>query len=136
MDNYNNHDFISPDKIMPSTSKNKHYGNFSSYSNRNAPFSIKFKNNNNRMYTQERNDYENEIENDNYDEDIDNNEENEYNNESKDNNGKVLNDIHNLKNDIMDVLNNDNDKEMDEKIVYYVFFIYIVLFSLFIKKRN
>ena len=54
MDNYNNHDFMSQNKIMPNTAKNKNYGNFSSYSNRNVPFSIKFKNNNNdnRMYTQ------------------------------------------------------------------------------------
>ena len=54
---------------MPNTGKNKNYGNFSSYSNRNAPFSIKFKNNNNdRVNTQVKNEYENEMDYDNYDE--------------------------------------------------------------------
>ena len=121
MDNYNNKEFISQNKIMPNTAKNKNYGNFSSYSNRNAPFSIKFKNNNNRMYTQAQNDYENEIENDNYDEfnnnttnnnDIDiENESNKKNNK----NGKVINDIDDLKNDILNTLNKD-DNNIDEKI--------------------
>ena len=42
---------------------------FSSYSNRNATFSIKFKNNNNeRLHTQVKNEYENEMDYDNYDE--------------------------------------------------------------------
>ena len=56
-------------QIMPNTGKNKNYGNFSSYSNRNATFSIKFKNNNNeRLHTQVKNEYENEMDYDNYDE--------------------------------------------------------------------
>ena len=66
--NYNNN-FAPKSQIMPNTGKNKNYGNFSSYSNRNAPFSIKFKNNNNdRVNTQVKNEYENEMDYDNYDE--------------------------------------------------------------------
>ena len=109
--NYNNN-YAPQSQIMPGTTKNKNYGNFSSYSNRKAPFSIKFKtNNNDRNYTQAQNDSENEMENENYDDDF----ENEENNQSKSKNGKVLNDIDDLKNDILNTLNKD-DKNIDDKI--------------------
>ena len=108
MENSDNNNYLSQNRIMPGTAKNKNYGNFSSYSNRNAPFSIKFKtNNNNRLYTQGHNDNENEMDNENYEVETENNNGN--------NNGRVINEIDDLKNDIMDVLNK-NDENIDEKI--------------------
>ena len=120
MDNYNynnNNNFAPKSQIMPNTAKNKNYGNFSSYSNRNAPFSIKFKTNNNRVYTQGQNDQEkeNEIEYENYNDEFENENENDNNKESN-NNGRVINEIDDLKNDIMNALNKDDDNNFDDKI--------------------
>lgn len=94
---------------------------FSRYSN-NAPFDIKFSPNSNsrsRALTQGVNDYEyNHLEpynnDNNYDNNFDN-ENDEMNYRSEDNpneEGKVINEIDNLKNDIMNVLN-DNDMNID-----------------------
>ena len=93
---------------------------FSRYSN-NAPFDIKFSPNSNarsRALTQGVNDYEyNHLEpynNNNYDNNFDNeNDEMNYRSEDIPNEeGKVINEIDNLKNDIMNVLN-DNDMNID-----------------------
>ena len=94
---------------------------FSRYSN-NAPFDIKFSPNYNsrsRALTQGVNDYEyNHLEHYNNDNNYDNNFDNEndemnYRNEDNPNEeGKVINEIDNLKNDIMNVLN-DNDMNID-----------------------
>ena len=114
MDNYsynnNNNNLSQKSQMIPNTAKNKNYGNFSSYSKRNAPFSIKFKTNNNRANTQGQNEFdnENEIEYENYN--------GEFGNEdSNKKNGRVLNEIDDLKNDIMNVLNKD-DQNIDDKI--------------------
>jgi hypothetical protein len=94
---------------------------FSRYSN-NAPFDIKFSPNSNsrsRALTQGVNDYEyNHLEpynnDNNYDNNFDNeNDEMNYRSEDIPNEeGKVINEIDNLKNDIMNVLN-DNDMNID-----------------------
>lgn len=91
---------------------------FSRYSN-NAPFDIKFTPNSNsrsRALTQAFNDNEyNHLNNDNnYDNNFDNeNDEINYRSgENQNEEGKVINEIDNLKNDIMNVLN-DNDMNID-----------------------
>ena len=112
MDNYSyNNNISQKSQIVPNTTKNRNYGNFSSYSKRNAPFSIKFKTNNNRANTQGQNEFdnENEMEYEKYNDEFDN----ESQNRGK-KNGKVLNEIDDLKNDIMSALNKD-DKNIKHK---------------------
>ena len=96
------------------------------YSRNNPPFDIKFNpisNRESREHTQGISDYEYKFNNDSYNHDNDNNFTYRLKRERQDKNnsngvksrkkGKVMSEINNLKNDIMKVLNNDDDKKID-----------------------
>jgi len=109
--------------ITESSSISKNYR----YSRNNPPFDIKFNpnsNRENREHTQEASDNEYKYNNDSYnhDNDIDNNnnrlkmekiDKNNMNYEKSKKKGKVINEIDNLKKDIMKAINDDDDMKVD-----------------------